>query len=88
MKDDAYIHYSQLEGTLKVFENLGVFNFEVFDYDDLRFFIFNGLRVVELTLKFVILLTWQSLGDLEVFDYDNLRVFIFDDLRVIELTLK
>ena len=57
LKEDAYVHCPQLEGTLKIFEDLRAFNFGAFDYDDLRVFIFENLRVVELTLKFVILLT-------------------------------
>ena len=57
LKDDAYVHCAQPEGTLKIFEDLGAFNFGVFDYDDLRVLIFDDFRVVELTLKSIILLT-------------------------------
>jgi len=42
--------------------------------NDLRVSHVDYLRVIELTSKFVILLTWWSLGDLEVFDFDGLSI--------------
>jgi len=70
LKDDAYVHCPQLEGTLKIIEDLGVFNFDnlrvlnlkdvvIFNFADLRIFIFNDLRVL---------------------NFQDIRVFTIDDL--------
>ena len=48
LKEDAYVHCPQLEGTLKIFEDLGVFNFDnlrVLNLKDLDVFNFADLRV-------------------------------------------
>jgi len=54
LKEYAYVHCPQLKGTLKIFEDLGVFNFDdlrvlnlknlvVFNFTDLRVFVFDDL---------------------------------------------
>ena len=59
----------QLERTLKIFEDLGVFNFDdlrVLNLKDLVVFNFDDLRVL-------------NFRDLVVFNFDNLRIFLFND---------
>ena len=81
LKDDAYVHCAQPEGTLKIFEDLRVFNFDdlsvlnlkdlvVFSFADLRIFIFDDLRVL-------------NFHDLRVFTIDDLWVLSLGDLWVL-----
>ena len=48
LKEYAYVHWPQLKGTLKIFEDLEVFNFDdlrVLNLNDLVVFSFANLRV-------------------------------------------
>ena len=48
LKEDAYVHCTQFEGTLKIFEDLGIFNLDdlrVLNLKDLAVFNFADLRV-------------------------------------------